>query len=106
MSAATGQPAATNPRGCISPRRRSYYRRMGRHLIVTGAVTVAVSGALLAAAPAAFADSSRLSVGGELGVGSMLPRFQRDDLSLGLAIQGSLRAGYTIADPLVLQLGL
>src|SRR3954471_20639150 len=102
MSAATGQ-AGTQPRDCISPARGSYYRRMGRrHLTCAAGLVVA----LLAGISTARADSSRLSVGGELGVGSMLPKFQRDELNLGVAIQGSLRAGFTIADPLVLQLGL
>src|SRR5438552_2478691 len=47
---------------------------------------------------------SRLSLGGEAGAGTMLAAYQRDQLHERFALQGSLRVGLTIADPLAAQL--
>ncbi|MEZ4404998.1 MAG: hypothetical protein R3A52_00710 [Polyangiales bacterium] len=69
---------------------------------------VGVTGATLAAAPDAHAQFiSRFALRGEFGAGTMLSEHQRvvlrDD---GVGIQATGRLGFTIVDPLVIQIGV
>jgi outer membrane protein OmpA-like peptidoglycan-associated protein len=59
---------------------------------------------ILVAAPVSRAERFDVSVNGELGGGTMLSGDQRDKLAFGGDLQGSLRPGIVVVDPLVLQL--
>ncbi len=48
----------------------------------------------------------RFALRGELGIGTMLSADQRDVQAYSLALQGSLRVGFTVIDPLVIEVGL
>jgi outer membrane protein OmpA-like peptidoglycan-associated protein len=48
----------------------------------------------------------RFALRGELGIGTMLAADQRQAQGYGLALQGSLRVGFTVIDPLVVEVGL
>jgi len=57
----------------------------------------------LPAAGYAQRSSERVVVRGEVGVGTMLSEHQRTALQYGLAVQGSVRLGFTLVGPLALQ---
>ena len=78
--------------------------RQGRAARFAVALPLAVTAGL--AAPAAVAAPFDYSANGEVGAGSMLSGDQRSKLDYGLDLQGSLRPGVVIADPLVAQLAL
>ena len=68
---------------------------------------VAVMAAVIGAAPAADAQVlSRFALRGEAGGGTMISSHQQNDLGYGPAIQASVRLGFTIIDPLVIQVSL
>jgi outer membrane protein OmpA-like peptidoglycan-associated protein len=75
-------------------------------MMARSVIALAVAGASTFAAQAASAASLDYSVNGEAGVGSMLSGDQRNKLDYSLDVQGSLRPGIVIADPLVAQLAL
>lgn len=67
-------------------------------------VVVGVSVAFIGVASAHADVSSRLTLGGEAGAGTMLASYQRDHLNERFDIEGSLRLGLRLSDPVVLQL--
>jgi outer membrane protein OmpA-like peptidoglycan-associated protein len=86
-------------------------RAPARHLlahrrIARFAAAFALAVAATATARQAAAAPFDYSANGEVGAGSMLSGDQRNKLDFGLDIQGSLRPGIVVADPLVAQLAL
>lgn len=68
---------------------------------------LAAAGALLFMGQRADAQVlQRFAIRGELGIGTMLSSDQRQAQGYSLALQGSLRVGFTIIDPLVVEVGL
>jgi outer membrane protein OmpA-like peptidoglycan-associated protein len=74
--------------------------------IVSGIAVLLVGVALVSPRRClAAAAEERLSLRGELGGGAMLSSHQREDLGFDWGAEGSLRLGFSLAGPLVLQLG-
>ena len=72
---------------------------------VSAAAVVLVGVALVSPRRCLAAADERFSLRGELGAGAMLSSHQREDLGFDWGGEGSLRLGFSLAGPLVLQLG-
>jgi outer membrane protein OmpA-like peptidoglycan-associated protein len=72
------------------------HRRLTASLLLAGSISLGAN--------AAHAETGDVSINVEGGVGYMLSSEQRDKLDFGLALEGAVRPGLVIAEPLTLQL--